>query len=221
MAKIIKANIKEVLKEVNKKQFSNIRGRLVKINTKTIKTFYYKGTTCACCGLEAKYFKINKPKNGYSNATLISEVNGKEIKFTRDHIIPKSLGGNDTYDNMQTMCEECNNAKGSLGKSNLHSKLVVAGLSKGKKNGIAKIVNASRKELANRIVNKELGLYKIGLLSKFLGVGADELLLKRKIDSLSFDIEDAFNEGREKAVWELNEQRKELFKKLRKVQKIG
>jgi 5-methylcytosine-specific restriction endonuclease McrA len=34
--------------------------------------------------------------------------------MTRDHVIAKSLGGQDFLSNMQTMCRICNNKKGSM-----------------------------------------------------------------------------------------------------------
>ena len=33
--------------------------------------------------------------------------------MTKDHILPKKWGGKDDIDNMQTMCKDCNEAKGS------------------------------------------------------------------------------------------------------------
>ena len=37
----------------------------------------------------------------------------EEVMFTKDHIIPKSKGGRTHISNMQTMCSNCNNAKGN------------------------------------------------------------------------------------------------------------
>lgn len=34
-------------------------------------------------------------------------------RLTIDHIIPVALGGTNEFDNLQTLCEECNNAKSS------------------------------------------------------------------------------------------------------------
>lgn len=39
---------------------------------------------------------------------------GKKTKLTIDHVIPKSRGGTDTWENLTTACERCNVKKGSL-----------------------------------------------------------------------------------------------------------
>ena len=36
----------------------------------------------------------------------------QDSKLTIDHIIPKALGGKDTWSNLVTACQECNNKKG-------------------------------------------------------------------------------------------------------------
>ena len=38
---------------------------------------------------------------------------GKDVLFTKDHILPKYWGGRDHLDNLQTMCGPCNFEKGS------------------------------------------------------------------------------------------------------------
>ena len=38
---------------------------------------------------------------------------GSEENLTLDHAVPKSLGGNSTDENLQTMCKPCNNTKGA------------------------------------------------------------------------------------------------------------
>lgn len=51
---------------------------------------------------------------------------GKKSKLTIDHIIPKSRGGADTWENLTTACEKCNVKKGSMtpkeSNMNLNSK---------------------------------------------------------------------------------------------------
>lgn len=39
---------------------------------------------------------------------------GKKSKLTIDHILPKSRGGGDTWENLTTACEKCNVKKGSM-----------------------------------------------------------------------------------------------------------
>jgi CRISPR/Cas system Type II protein with McrA/HNH and RuvC-like nuclease domain len=36
------------------------------------------------------------------------------VKIVVDHILPKSKGGNDLYDNLATSCEECNSGKSDV-----------------------------------------------------------------------------------------------------------
>jgi 5-methylcytosine-specific restriction endonuclease McrA len=37
---------------------------------------------------------------------------GSDEKLTVDHIIPRRLGGNDSFDNLQVLCQKCNYSKG-------------------------------------------------------------------------------------------------------------
>lgn len=66
--------------------------------------FRRDGMTCAYCGARVKEIKISKvPKN---------EVNKyRRIRASKDHIIPKSWGGPDSWENLITSCEPCNNYK--------------------------------------------------------------------------------------------------------------
>ena len=50
------------------------------------------------CGYHFNLYGINK--------------NYEEILFTKDHIIPKSKGGDNKISNYQTMCYNCNYKKG-------------------------------------------------------------------------------------------------------------
>jgi 5-methylcytosine-specific restriction endonuclease McrA len=47
-------------------------------------------------------------------------ADGKLIMLTQDHILPKSRGGSDDLENLQTMCETCNHNKGSQLDADLH-----------------------------------------------------------------------------------------------------
>lgn len=78
-------------------------------------TFYQKGLTCVCCGKQGTHFKLcGDPDTDRRHFNLFSE-DGTLI--TKDHIIPKSRGGQDRVDNMQTMCVDCNLKKGDASEA--------------------------------------------------------------------------------------------------------
>jgi len=75
-----------------------------------------KGVKCATCGIEGIYFY--KERGGIRDKIFhvnLYGVNdeGEEVLMTKDHIKPKSKGGMDHIDNMQTMCYICNSKKGN------------------------------------------------------------------------------------------------------------
>lgn len=90
-------------------------GITVRTNSQRYAVFH-KDLKCSCCGIEGKYFALEKVtkqpgKNFHFNLYAIDE-NGNEVLMTKDHIIPKSKGGEDILSNYQTMCVNCNTAKG-------------------------------------------------------------------------------------------------------------
>lgn len=95
----------------------NFDGDMIYPNSQRYQTFYYTGTKCVCCGLEARYFA--KEKDSKSNLDQYHlnlygiDENGEEVMFTKDHILPHSKGGIDHISNYKTMCIRCNNKKGT------------------------------------------------------------------------------------------------------------
>lgn len=75
------------------------------------KTFYQKGTKCICCGKEGTHFKLCGDETTSRRHFNLYAEDG--TLMTKDHIIPKSKGGLDRVFNMQTMCTDCNKAKGA------------------------------------------------------------------------------------------------------------
>lgn len=93
---------------------------------------FKRSLTCVCCGLQGSYFakersarKI-KPKHlkGIEGEALFKAtttawhfnlyaltLDGREILMTKDHILPRSKGGADSLENLQTMCRPCNARK--------------------------------------------------------------------------------------------------------------
>lgn len=73
--------------------------------------FYQKGTKCACCGKVGTHFKLcGDPNTNRRHFNLYADDG---TLMTKDHIIPKSKGGKDNVDNLQTMCTVCNSKKGN------------------------------------------------------------------------------------------------------------
>lgn len=82
--------------------------------------FRDKGTTCASCRREGTFFMLRKasdPKAGPNRAHLnlwYEESDGTLVMLTKDHIVPRSAGGQDTQENYQPMCLTCNIRKGGV-----------------------------------------------------------------------------------------------------------
>jgi len=53
-------------------------------------------------------------------------TDGRLTLMTQDHILPKSRGGSDRQDNLQTMCSPCNNRKGDKMPGHNHCGLCFA-----------------------------------------------------------------------------------------------
>lgn len=81
---------------------------------KRLKIFYFKGCDCISCDRQGQYFALEQDSGGAYHIDLYGkDPDGTEFLMTRDHIIPKSKGGNTTLDNLQPMCENCNQKKGN------------------------------------------------------------------------------------------------------------
>lgn len=83
----------------------------VSIASKKLLTFK-QSLTCATCHAVGSYFLLVRNPHAKGRASL--ELFTDEGKLlTRDHIMPKSLGGGNEMSNSQTMCLMCNSQKGS------------------------------------------------------------------------------------------------------------
>lgn len=79
---------------------------------------------CCFCGAEATKAFITE-QQGKFGVKFFTEKNGELILFTKDHKIPKSKGGRNSFNNYQTCCEICNRLKGDISKDNEVSKCVI------------------------------------------------------------------------------------------------
>lgn len=87
-------------------------------NRQTVYTFYAHGTRCVQCGIEGQFF-IKEKNAAYSDADkyvlnlYALGSNGEDILMNKDHIVPRSFGGNNVINNLQPMCAKCNIEKGN------------------------------------------------------------------------------------------------------------
>jgi hypothetical protein len=120
-------SVEEVLPHITRRNTmrplrKDFDGDSIKMSSLRLRTFKEKGCTCVTCGLEGTYFlkvRGNPTERWHFNLYGDKQVeeNGemidKRVLFTKDHILPKSKGGPDSIDNMQTMCQTCNSRKGN------------------------------------------------------------------------------------------------------------
>jgi 5-methylcytosine-specific restriction endonuclease McrA len=93
-------------------------GDWVRVGSSRIKTFKYKGLKCIYCGIKGSFFRKelhSQPVEQRPNK-IVYHLNlyaigrhGQQILMTKDHIIPLCRGGKTTLDNLQPMCQPCNN----------------------------------------------------------------------------------------------------------------
>lgn len=83
----------------------------VSIASKKLLTFK-QSVVCSGCKATGTYFLLLRNPHAKGRASL--ELFTDEGKLlTRDHIVPRSLGGGNELTNSQTMCLMCNSQKGS------------------------------------------------------------------------------------------------------------
>jgi len=89
-------------------------GQRVNMASLRLQAFARDGGKCVACGLQGAYFAVERHERDHScHLNLYAVKDGVEVLMTKDHIHPRALGGKDHPDNLQTMCQPCNQAKGS------------------------------------------------------------------------------------------------------------
>jgi len=110
---IAEFTVEEILNLIDPKNTDRTRikykGFEFRISSLRLRTFKKHGVKCACCGKEGIIFRLQN--SGNSNFYHLGLWTADNIQMTKDHVIPKSKGGKDRLDNMQTLCQKCNNKK--------------------------------------------------------------------------------------------------------------
>lgn len=69
---------------------------------------------CVSCGLAGTKMMLDmNPSDASPHFNLYAEENGRLVLMTKDHVLPKSKGGQDAFENYVTCCSICNNLKGN------------------------------------------------------------------------------------------------------------
>jgi len=92
-----------------------ISGFKMNKNSQRYKLFIRDEQKCIVCGAKASFWALQRTGNAkipHLNLWGFDKY-GNTLLFTKDHIIPKSLGGENKMDNYQIMCDVCNRKKGN------------------------------------------------------------------------------------------------------------
>jgi ADP-ribose pyrophosphatase len=107
-----------VTEEETRRGFRGIDGKSYSVRMNSDRYFCFnRDPACVCCGIQGEVLilelqKNQKDKNPHFNFYARHNGDKQLILMTKDHIVPKSLGGADHRSNLQTMCTICNNLKG-------------------------------------------------------------------------------------------------------------
>jgi 5-methylcytosine-specific restriction endonuclease McrA len=83
----------------------------ISIRSRRLRVYAEKGVICVTCGIVGTHFAIERHRGHRRWHINLYCDNGRMM--TVDHIVPKSRGGKNHMTNLQPMCFNCNNRKGS------------------------------------------------------------------------------------------------------------
>ena len=140
-------DVRKLYREAKNKKtkYLVINGVTVKMSSQRYVVFLEtSGTKCKCCKKEATYFAVERQKGSCEHYFLNlynKEKKKPEVLMTKDHIIPRSLGGRSTIENYQTMCQTCNSRKGSEVSEDTLNKVKYKNLSRIMNEGCKRVLN--------------------------------------------------------------------------------
>jgi len=100
---------------INPVKTRKLHGHKIKNSSDRYVLFDRDEKTCVCCGVKASFWALQYAKNSkltkpHLNLYGLSE-NNEITLFTKDHKLPRSMGGLDKIENYQIMCVKCNSKK--------------------------------------------------------------------------------------------------------------
>lgn len=115
--------------------------------------------SCVSCGITGNKFVLEQNPNDKSPHFNFYAVNGHSMTLmTKDHIHPRSHGGENRHSNYQTMCSVCNNLKGSFNLKIEGLRQIRAAYDENKKNLTKKQLNDMLSEMRHDLqfpINKK------------------------------------------------------------------
>lgn len=100
--------------QASPRRYQGTDGRFWDINMKSHRYWtFQQSLSCVCCGITGEVMILERdwPGTNHAHFNLYAFSRRKLMLMTKDHIVPKAKGGQDTFDNYQTMCERCNSIK--------------------------------------------------------------------------------------------------------------
>jgi len=97
-----------------RREYTGGDGRVWSVKMCSHRYFTFRESiSCVVCGLKGTLMSLERSPNseGRPHFNLYAVVCGYRVLMTKDHIEPKSKGGDDASDNFQTMCSVCNGLK--------------------------------------------------------------------------------------------------------------
>lgn len=134
--------LKEVFSNLFGKKIFHVNNNDYIVNMNSKRLFVFKeNRRCVCCRIIGqKMFLEYHPYDGVPHFNFYAIYKNDLLLMTKDHIVPKSVGGEDIHSNYQTMCSLCNSLKG-------HSNLTLESLKKLRKIYDKNIDLKTKKEL--------------------------------------------------------------------------
>jgi len=104
-----------ITRSETRREYHGTDGRLWSVRMNSLRYWTFRRSlACAVCGVRGTVMSLERGATslGQPHFNLYAALpDGSRVLMTKDHIVPKSGGGEDADGNFQTMCTTCNNLK--------------------------------------------------------------------------------------------------------------